>query len=230
MVRIPRRFDSTTRPAWTRHRRSAALAVIVLAGLCATAAAPRPAAAAKPKAAKAAITPPVPSPAPSAPSAPAAPVLPATAAVLQGLRAALAASARAAEQPDLAEILLGSLAEATWVGLVHGHYGLAGTGHALRAGSLPAGDAQTMADDTAKNFQRLATLYAGLAGRKQFDPGLAAVFCDLGHLSSQGDTAARALGRWAVAKDDDAKAQAFDAALDSYRLRLQEVARVLRGP
>ncbi|MSP92472.1 MAG: hypothetical protein EXR79_11845 [Myxococcales bacterium] len=195
-------------------------------------------------AAKVAATLPPPSgtlPATASPAAvPSSPRDPATAAVLKGLRAALAESARAGEQPDLAEALLSSLAEATWVGLVHGHYGLAGSGHALRAGALPAADAQTIAADTAQNFQRVAAMYAGLAGRKQFDLTLAGVFRDLSALSSLGDHAARSLGAWAkekadaakadAAKADAAKADAFETALEAYRVRLQEVARALRGP
>jgi hypothetical protein len=164
------------------------------------------------------------------PATPAVPALPDLAATLKALRTAMTESAAKNENPDLTELMLGGLAETSWVALVHGHYGLSGTGHGMRAGSIPATDAATVADDIARNGKRLGELFGQFAGCKNFDPGLQAIFREVQALAGQCEATGRALHAWAGDRSDEAKTKAFEQALESYRGKMQDVAKRLQGP
>lgn len=146
------------------------------------------------------------------------------------LRLALAASRKANEDPDLASVLLGAIAQTSVSGVIHGHYALAGCGQALRGALLGADDVRAYARDMAQNWRQLSEVYSDLARQKAFDGELRTIFQALSLLSEKAGQTAALLGQWADLTSDEARAQRFEAALEDYRGRVKAFVSTLQAP
>ena len=177
-----------------------------------------PAAAAPPKPKK------PPTAAPAAPEADkpkTATMDPGLAALVHALRGAMEASRKANEDPDLTTSLLSGLAETSLVSAIHGHYALTGIGQSMRTGGMPPDEVRVVARYMERNFKILADGYGRLAGQKAFPAQLIDIFRGLQIVCGRAEQTAGALATWAEASGEQARARAFEAALDDYRGRVK---------
>lgn len=194
------------------------------------------------------------SPAPKAKTAPAAPKSPGAkpepakaaasplrqdpllARLLASLDKALAAKPDPAQSdppqapaPDLASAVLIGMARTSLVATVHGHFALAGLGHALRGGAMKPDEVATMAATMAQNYKGLSETFLQLAGQKAFEGELAQLWREVAGLAKKGQTAAEALRQVALNPGENAHLGPFDAALEDYRSSLQALMTALQG-
>ena len=141
--------------------------------------------------------------------------------LVDDLRAAQAKSAKAGETPDLTMQLLDVVAEGAYVSVIHGHYALAGVGQSLRTGGMAPDEVRAYAKDMAQNWAHLATVYDALGKQKAFDVELRNIFVGLAQLNDRAAVAARALGSWVEAPENNARAEAFTQALTEYQTRVR---------
>lgn len=139
--------------------------------------------------------------------------------LVDGLRAAQVASVKAGENPDLTMQLLNVIAESSYVGVIHGHYALAGVGQAFAHSGMQTDEVRAYAKDMARNWGHMATVYADVARQKAFDVELKNIFAALAQLNERAAVAATALGVWTDAPDDTRKREAFTSALSDYQSR-----------
>lgn len=143
-------------------------------------------------------------------------------ALLASLRRAVAESAKSSgDKPDLAADLLRGVADLAMVNALHGHFALAGVGHAMRTGGIPVKEALEFARNMKDNFHMIAEDFNSMATQKAFDPELRDVFRSLQILAVHAEESAASLVAWALAPTEPAKAHAFEAALEDYRSRVQ---------
>jgi len=148
---------------------------------------------------------------------------------IAGVRAHLAAAGKANKPSDLATLMIGGLIELGFVQAIHGHYALAGVGQSHRSGAMAGPATQLAARDMARNFDRLALAYEGLAAQKEFRGQLATLYGDLAKLLRKAQLAAAALTHWSDARGDTARAKAFEAAVENYRKGVAAFAKQTRG-
>lgn len=142
-------------------------------------------------------------------------------AVQAWLRDHLATSARQGKGSDLATALLAGIFQLAMPAVVQGQYALAGTGQALRAGSLPADNAKAVAADVGQSLRTVGGVLSGFAARPQLKGQVADVFTALAALTIDGVAAADALAVYATERSSTARARAFEAALERYRSSTQ---------
>lgn len=131
--------------------------------------------------------------------------------------------------PDLASAVLIGMARTSLVATVHGHFALAGLGHALRGGAMKPDEVATMASTMAQNYKGLSEAFLQLAGQKAFEGELAQLWREVAGLAKKGQTAAEALRQVALNPGESAHLGPFDAALENYRSSLQALMTALQG-
>jgi hypothetical protein len=115
------------------------------------------------------------------------------------------------------------------VATLHGHFALAGLGHALRGGGMKPDEVATMAATMAQNYKGLSETFLQLAGQKAFEGELAQLWREVAGLAKKGQTAAEALRQMALNPSESAHLAPFDAALEDYRSSLQALMTALQG-
>lgn len=141
--------------------------------------------------------------------------------ILASVRKAVAESRKAGTVQDLGGAMLTSIANLSLVNALHGHFALAGVGHALRSGGMPAKEVLEFAKNMQANFHFVSQDYDQLANQTGFDQDLRGVFRQLQILATRADQAAAALVTYAEAPTETSRAHAFEAALEDYRSRVQ---------
>jgi hypothetical protein len=131
--------------------------------------------------------------------------------------------------PDLASAVLIGMARTSLVATLHGHFALAGLGHALRGGGMKPDEVATMAATMAQNYKGLSETFLQLAGQKAFEGELAQLWREVAGLAKKGQTAAEALRQVALNPSESAHLAPFDAALEDYRSSLQALMTALQG-
>lgn len=134
-----------------------------------------------------------------------------------------------AATPDLASAVLIAVARTSLVATLHGHFALAGLGHAVQGGGLKADEVAVMAGTMAQNYKGLAETFALLAAQKAFEGELAQLWREVGALAKKGQAAAEALRQVALHPGEAAYLGPFDAALEDYRVALQALMAALQG-
>lgn len=125
-----------------------------------------------------------------------------------------------AQSPDPGGSLLQALARSSVIAVLHGHFAIASSGHALRTGGIPATEVAVTAKTMATNYESLGQVYTEVAGHKQFAGDLADIFRVVAVLCGYAKTASDALGHFAAAPNDLSRAKAFEDAVENYRTRL----------
>lgn len=130
---------------------------------------------------------------------------------------------------DLASAVLVGMARTSLVATLHGHFALAGLGHALRGGGMKPDEVATMAATMAQNYRGLSEAFLQLAGQKAFEGELAQLWREVAGLAKKGQTAAEALRQVALHPSESAHLAPFDVALEDYRSSLQALMTALQG-
>ncbi|MSQ82691.1 MAG: hypothetical protein EXR77_07205 [Myxococcales bacterium] len=125
-----------------------------------------------------------------------------------------------AQSPDPGGSLLQALARSSVIAVLHGHFAIASSGHALRTGGIPATEVAVTAKTMATNYEALGQVYTEVAGHKQFAGDLADIFRVVALLCGYAKTASDALGHFAAAPNDLSRAKTFEDAVENYRTRL----------
>jgi hypothetical protein len=140
---------------------------------------------------------------------------------LASVRKAVTAARKAGDTQDLGGAMLTSIANLSLVNALHGHFAMAGVGHALRSGGMPAKEVLEFAKNMQSNFHFISQDYDQLAAQKGFDDDLRGVFRSLQILATRAEQAAAALVSYAEAPTETSRAHVFEAALEDYRSRVQ---------
>lgn len=148
--------------------------------------------------------------------------------LLAALDKALAAKPEAAGE-DLASAVLVGMARTSLVATLHGHFALAGLGHALRGGGMKPDEVATMAATMAQNYKGIAETFVHLAAQKAFEGELAQLWREVAAIAQKGQAAAEALQQVALHPSDAAYLAPFDAALEAYRAALQALMTALQA-
>lgn len=148
--------------------------------------------------------------------------------LLAALDKALAAKPEAAGE-DLASAVLVGMARTSLVATLHGHFALAGLGHALRSGGMKPDEVATMSATMAQNYRGIADTFVQLAGQKAFEGELAQLWREVAGIAQKGQAAAEALQQVALHPSDAAYLAPFDAALEAYRAALQALMTALQA-